>query len=163
MYLTEAFKYVPMFSGYDLSTHDTLMTSDSINMANYHHATLLVQFDDIGTASPIMYVYAGATNGALTSALTFPYAWGSAACGSATADVLGAWSTSAALTITHGTYDNYLLVVEVSAGLMVSAGNTYDWLTVNFTDPSTGCTGQVTITAILWPRYKNNVAGTALT
>lgn len=163
MYLTENYKLVPMFSGYDLSTHDTLMTSDSINMKNYHHATLLVQFDDIGTASPILYVYCGATDGALTSALTFSYAFGSAACGSATADVLGAWSTSAALTITHGTYDNYLLVVEVSAAQMTAAGNTYDWLTVNFTDPTTGCTGQVTITAILWPRYKSNVAGTALT
>ena len=152
-----------MLSGYDLSTHDTLMTSDSINMKNFHHATLLVQFDDIGTASPILYVYAGATDGALTSALTFNYAWGSAACGAATADVLGAWSTSAALTITHGTYDNYLLVVEVPAAMLTAAGNTYDWLTVNFTDPTTGCTGQVTVTAILQPRYKSNVSGTALT
>lgn len=160
--LTENFKFVPMFSGYDLSTHDTLMTSDSVCMKNYHKATLLINFDDIGTASPVLYVYAGATDGALTSALTFRYAWGSAACGSANADVLGAWSTSAALTITHGTYDNYMLVVEVDAAEMTSAGNTYDWLTVNFTDPTTGCTGQVTVTAILEPRYKSNVSGTAL-
>jgi len=163
MYLTENVKYVPMFSGYDLSTHDTLMTSDSINMKNFHHATVLVQFDDIGTASPILYFYAGASDGALTSALTFNYAFGSAACGSASADVLGAWSTSAALTIVHGTYDNYLLVVEISAAMLTAAGNTYDWLTANFTDPSTGCTGQVTMTAILQGRYSNNVSLTALT
>lgn len=163
MYLTENIKFVPMFSGYDLSTHDTLMTSDSINMKNYQHATVLVQFDDIGTASPILYFYAGETDGALTSALTFNYAWGSAACGSATADVLGAWATSAALAITHGTYDNYLLVVEIPADMLTTAGNTYDWLTANFTDPSSGCTGQVTMTALLQPRYKSNVAGTALT
>ena len=91
------------------------------------------------------------------------YAWGSAACGSATADVLGAWATSAALAITHGTYDNYLLVVEIPADMLTTAGNTYDWLTANFTDPSSGCTGQVTMTALLQPRYKSNVAGTALT
>ena len=162
MFLTENLKFVPMFSGYDLSTHDTLMTSDSINMKNFHHATVLVQFDDIGTASPILYFYAGASDGALTSALTFNYAWGSAACAAATADVLGAWSTSAALTITHGTYDNFLLVVEIPAAMLTTAGNTYDWLTANFTDPTTGCTGQVTMTAILQPRYKNNCSATAL-
>jgi len=161
MYLSEKYKIVPMFSGYSLATHDTLMTSDSINMKNYHHATLLVQFDDLGTASPIMYVHSGATDGALTSALTFPYAWGSAACGSATADVLGTWSTSAALTITHGTYDNFLLVVEIDASIM-DLDNNEDWLTVNFTDPTTGCTGQVTITAILQARYLSGPTATAL-
>lgn len=163
MYLTENFKIVPLYAGYDLSTHDTVMTSDSINMKNYHHATIIVTYDDIGTASPILYVYCGAAAAALTSALTFTYAFGGAATGSASADVLNAWSTSAALTITHGTYDNYMLVIEVSASQMVAAGATYNWLHLNHTDPTTGCTGQVTATAILWPRYKNNVAATALT
>lgn len=163
MLLTENYKFVPVASNYDLSTHDTLMTMDSINMKNYHHATFLIQFAALGTASVALQAYAGATDGALTSALTFRYAFGSAACLAANADVLGAWSTSASLSITHGTYDNYLLVVEVPASQMTSAGNTYDWLTLNFTDPSTGATGNVTITAILQPRYKNNVAATALT
>ena len=159
--ISENFKIVPMLSGYDLSTHDTLMTSDSINMKNYHKATLLVQFDDIGTASPVLYVYSGATDGALTSALTFKYAFGGAACGAASSDVLAAWATSAALTVTHGTYDNYLCVVEVDAKEM-DLGNNEEWLTVNFTDPTTGCTGQVTVTAILTPRYSGNRSITAL-
>ena len=137
MFLTENLKFVPVASNYDLSTHDTLMTMDSINMKNYHHATFLIQFAALGTASVALSAYAGATDGALTSALTFSYAFGSAACLSANADVLGAWGTSAALSITHGTYDNYLLVVEVPASQMTSAGNTYDWLTLNSTDPST--------------------------
>ena len=162
MFLTENLKFVPVASNYDLSTHDTLMTMDSINMKNYHHATFLIQFAALGTASVALSAYAGATDGALTSALTFSYAFGSAACLSANADVLGAWGTSAALSITHGTYDNYLLVVEIPADQLTAAGNTYDWLTLNFTDPATGATGNVTITAILQPRYKNNVAGTAL-
>jgi len=162
MFLTEDYKIVPIYSNYDLSTHDTTMPSDSINMKNYHHATILMNFATIANASTVLYAYAGATDGAQTSALTFSYAWGSAATAAATADVLGAWSTSAALTITHGTYDNYLLVIEVPAAQMTAAGNTYDWLTLNFTDPSTGATGNVTAIAVLKPRYKNNVAATAL-
>ena len=162
MSIAEDYKIVPMFSGYSLATHDTVMTSDSINMKNFHKATFLVQFDDIGTASPIMYVWCGTTAGALTSAITFRYAFGGAACGSANSDVLAAWGTSAALTITHGTYDNYLCVVEVDASQMDIA-NAEEWLHFNFTDPTTGCTGQVTITAILEPRYSSGVSATALT
>ena len=148
MYLAEQFKIVPVASGYDLSTHDTLMTLDSINMKNFNHCTFLVQFAAIGTASPLLYVYSGATDGALTSALTFTYAFGGAAILTADCDVLAAWSTSAALTITHGTYDNYLLVIEVDADIMDMANNE-EWLTINLTDPTTGCTGNVTVTAIL--------------
>lgn len=161
MYLTERIKPVPVASNYDLSTHDTLMTLDSINMKNFHHCTFYVQFASIGTASPVLYVYSGASDGALTSALTFNYAWASAAAGSASCDVLAAWSTSAALSITHGTYDNYLLVVEVPAASM-DVANGEEWLTINLTDPSTGCTGNVTVLALLQPRYASNVAITAL-
>lgn len=161
MYLAEQYKIVPVANNYDLSTHDTLMTLDSINMKGFHHCTFLVQFHAIGTASPILYVYSGATDGALTSALTFNYAFGGAAITVANCDVLAAWSTSAALTITHGTYDNYLLVIEVPATIMDLA-NSEDWLTMNLTDPTTGCTGNVTVTAILWPRYTGNRSATAL-
>jgi len=162
MYLAEQYKFVPVASNYDLTTHDTLMTLDSINMKNYHHCTFLVQFASIGVASTILYVYSGATDGALTSALTFNYAFGGATILTANCDVLAAWATSAALTITHGTYDNYLLVIEVPATLMDLANNE-DWLTINLTDPTTGATGNVTVTAILKPRYQYNRIATALT
>ncbi|MFH2075819.1 MAG: hypothetical protein ABIJ57_10830 [Pseudomonadota bacterium] len=161
MYLAEQMKIVPVASGYDLSTDDTLMTLDSINMAGFHHCTFLVQWATISTASPLLYVWSGATDGALTSAITFNYAWASAAALAADADVLGAWSTSAALTITHGTYDNYLLVIEVPASLMDMANNE-NWLTINLTDPTSGCTGNVTVTAILQARYPGNQSVTAL-
>lgn len=162
MYLAEQYKFVPVANNYDLSTHDTLMTLDSINMKNYHHCTFLVQFHAIGVASTVLYVYSGASDGALTSALTFNYAFGGAAVTVANCDVLAAWGTSAALTITHGTYDNYLLVIEVPAALMDLANNE-DWLTMNLTDPDTGATGNVTVTAILKPRYSSNRIATALT
>jgi len=162
MFLNEKVKLVPVANNYDLSTHDTLMTLDSINMKNYHHCTFLVQFHTLATASPVLYVYSGATDGALTSALTFWYAFGGAAITVANCDVLAAWSTSAALAITHGTYDNYMLVIEVPASIMDTA-NDEEWLTMNLTDPDTGATGNVTVTAILQPRYGGNLSVTALT
>jgi hypothetical protein len=41
--------------------------------------------------------------------------------------------------------------------------NNENWLTLNHTDPTTGCTGNVTAGAILHPRYQSNSSATALT
>jgi len=167
MFLAEQYKFVPIYNYYDLSTDDATMPSDSIDMSGFHHATIYLQYHSIGTASPVLYAYSGATNGAQTSALTFNYAFGGAAAGTAVAgsaascDVLTAWSTSAALTITHGTYDNYILVLEIPASIMDVANSEY-FLTLNHTDPSTGCTGNVTACAILHPRYGSYRSATAL-
>ncbi len=161
MYLAEQIKIVPVASNYDLSTHDTLMTLDSINMKGFHHCTFLCQFATLGTASVALLVYSGATAGALSSALTFSYAFGSAAILTADCDVLAAWTSAATVTITFGTYSNYLLVIEVDADVMDLANNE-EWLTINMTDATTGATGNVTVTALLQPRYTGNVSATAL-
>jgi hypothetical protein len=136
--------------------------SDSINMKNYHRATFLIQLVDIGTATPVLYCYSGATDAACTSALTFRYAFGSAAQGSASCDVLAAWSTSAALSLTHGTYDNYLLIVDVLGNEMDMA-NDEEWLTLDFADDATGATGQATVLAVLECRDPSTQHVTALT
>lgn len=156
----ENYKVVPIGVDIDFNT-DASNLSDSINMKNYHRATFLIQLYDIGTASPVLYLYSGATDAACTSALTFRYAFGSAAQGSASCDVLADWSTSAALTLTHGTYDNYLLIVDIKADEMDLA-NDEDWLTLDFTDPG-GATGQAIVLAVLEPRYMGNQSATALT
>ena len=67
---------------------------DSINMKNYKRATLIFKFDTLATASAVLTLNSGATDGAVTSALPFRYAFGSAAIGSANSDVLAAVSTS---------------------------------------------------------------------
>ena len=155
----ENYKIVPVGVDIDFNTAASNLT-DSINMRDYRRATFLIQLYDIGTASPVLYAYSGATDGACTSALTFRYAFGSAAQGSASCDVLSAWSTSAALTITHSTYDNYLLVVDIDASEMDMA-NDEEWLTLDFSDPG-GATGQAIVIAILEPRYTGNCSDTAL-
>ncbi len=158
----ENYKPVPVGVDIDFNTAASNLT-DSINMKNYHRATFLIQLYDIGTASPVLYAYSGATDAACTSQLDFRYAFGSAAQGSANCDVLTAWTTAAAatgLTLTHGTYDNYLLIVDISAAAMDIA-NAEEWLTLDFTDPG-GATGQAIVVAVLEPRYKNNQSITAL-
>ena len=165
--LSEFYKIVPVYHEYDLSTHDTTQPSDSWNMKAYHKATIILQYNTLGTASPIVYVYSGATDGAQTSALTFNYAFSGADTGTATAgsatscDVLAAWASSAALTVTHGTYTDRMLVIEIDAAVM-DVANGEEWMTINHTDPTTGGTGNVTAFVILTPRYKTNRSGTCL-
>jgi len=159
MRFPEFYKVVPVLNYDDMDTGSAL-DGDSINMKGYHRASFIVNLHDIGTASPVLYLYSGATDGAKDSALTFHYAFGGAAQGSEDCDVIGADATSAALTLTHGTYDNYMLIVEVDAADMDVANNE-EWLTISFADPGTA-TGHVTVTAILEPRYTGNCSATAL-
>jgi hypothetical protein len=133
---------------------------DSINMKNYKRATFVFTFDTLATASVAMTVNSGATDGAVTSALSFNYAFGSAAIGSANSDVLAATTSAATLTITHDAYDDYMLVVDIPASQMDMA-NDEEWLTVRFTDPG-GATGTVDGFVLLEPRYSCESSPSAL-
>jgi len=162
--LSENYKIVPVYGDYtDLSGS---AVGDSINMKDYHSATFIFEFGTLDTASAVLYVYSGATAAAETSALTFNYAFGGAAIGTAVAgstascDVLAAWGSSAALTITHDAYDDKMLVVEIDASAMDIA-NSEEWLTVKIADPGTAV-GRVNGIAILKPRYAENRIGTCL-
>ena len=159
MRLAEEKKIVPVLNYGNMGTGSAL-DGDSINMKNYHRATFIVNLHDIGTANPTMYIYSGASDGSKDSALTFHYAFGSAAQGSGNCDVLAADSTSAGLEIANGTYDNYMLIAEIEADKM-DVANSEEWLTISFANPGTA-TGHVTVTAILEPRYTGNGSASAL-
>ena len=131
---------------------------DSINMKGFHRATFYLLFGAI-TGDAVLTVNSGASDGAKTSALTFRYALGSAACGSATSDVLGSTSTSAALTLTAATYANKMLIVEVEATEMDLA-NDENWLTIAIS--SAASAGVCHCNAVLVPRYTDNISATAL-
>jgi TPP-dependent trihydroxycyclohexane-1,2-dione (THcHDO) dehydratase len=161
MKFPEKYKVVPVASDIDLNASAT-NPCDSINMKGFHHATFLINFQTLGGAAAYVNVHSGATDGALTSALTFNYAFMGAAAGAANCDVLGVPSTSAALVVAHATYDNYMLVVEVDASDMDIA-NGEEWLTLSFPDTATGATGNVSVVAILEPRYTGYRSLTALT
>lgn len=156
----EKYKIVPVGSDIDLNAA-AANDCDSINMANYHRATFVVGLQTLGNSAIYVALYSGATDGAKTSALTFRYALGSAAAGSANCDVLAAWSTSAMLTVAHATYDNYTLVIDIDASEM-DLDNNENWLTLSFLDTDTGATGNVQVHAILEPRYAKTQSPTAL-
>ena len=155
--LAERYKIVPV-------AHNEAITGgvicDSINMAKYHKATFIFLFDTLATASCVMTVNSGASDAATTSALYFYYAFAAAAEPGADCDVLGALARVNTLTITHGTYSDFMLVVEVNASDM-DITNAEKWLTVVFTDPGTA-TGNITGFAILEPRFGCAQSVTAL-
>ena len=159
MRLSEDLAVVPVLSDQDLSSA-AAMSGDSINMKNYHKAHFIVNFQTLGGAAIYVLVYSGATDGAKTSALTFNYAFGGAAAGSANCDVFSTWATSANLSVAHATYDNYTLLIEVDASIM-DVANGEEWLTIVFADTDTGATGNVSVHALLEPRFAT--PGTALT
>ncbi len=132
--------------------------ADSINMKNFHRATFILLFGAI-TGDAVLTVNSGATDGAKTSALTFHYAVGGAACGSANSDVIAADATSAALTLTAATYQNKMLVVEVDATDM-DVANGEEWLTLALSDAADA--GILHCVAILEPRYTSNRSASAL-
>ena len=158
--IAEKYKIVPVGSDLDLNSGATI-PCESINMKNYHRATFLIQYQTIGGAANYVKLYSGATDGATTSALTFRYAFGSAAQASANCDVLAAWATSANLSVAHATYDGYLLIVDIVASEM-DVANSEEWLTLQFEDTDTGATGNVAVIAILEPRYPAGQSVTAL-
>jgi TPP-dependent trihydroxycyclohexane-1,2-dione (THcHDO) dehydratase len=157
MSLFEAYKPVGVLSDGDLSAGATL-SGDSINCANAKKVTFLVNMQTLGGAANYILIYSGATDGALTSALTFDYAFADAAQGSASGDVFSTWSTSANLAVAHATYDNYLLAIEVDCSAMDTA-NGENWLTFTCADTDTGATGNITVVALVETRYSGGRTG----
>ena len=159
MRFPEKYKVVPVLNDGDLNAGATLDT-DSINMKNFHYATFLINLQTVDTADVTLTAHSGATDAGIDSTLYFDYAYGGAAQGSASCDVLAASTNANTLVIANATYDNYLLVVEVDASAM-DVANGEEWLTLRFTCGA--ATGNVCIVAILEPRYTGNRSVTALT
>ena len=139
--------------------------SDGINMKNYHDCLFVVHYIDLGAANHYVRVQSGATEGAYSSNLLFKYAFGGAALSAASADVYATWASVTAavpyLSVAHGTYDNYTLLVYVEAADM-DVANQEEWLNISFDDDLTTATGQAVVMAILTPRYPSGNIATCL-
>ncbi len=135
---------------------------DSFNMSQYEHATIIMIFAASLTGDNILTVESGATDSSDTSDVTFHYRVGAAVPGSAGSDTLAADATSAALTLTAGTYQGLMLVLEIDGDELSKSGETvYPWLTVDF--DGTASTATVTAFAILSkPRYAQAVMPSAI-
>jgi len=142
------YKVVPIINTAD---YNAGLDGDSINMGKGHRCTFLLMFGAI-TGDAVLKVWSGATDGTKSSALTFTYAVGGAAVGSASSDVLAADATSAALTLTAATYQNKLLVVEID-GSEFDTANNEEWLTVEIGAEADA--GILHVVAIVEPRYSD--------
>ena len=156
--LAQRLKIIPVGDYEDINAD---YACDSINMKNFHKAMFVVLIHATAVSACYIKLYSGATDASLDSALTFRYAFGGAAQGSANCDVLGTEGTSANLSFAATTKDNYMLIIEINAADM-DVANGEEWLTLKFLDTDTGLTGRVSVVAILEPRYAG-VNLTALT
>jgi len=130
---------------------------DSFSLENYQHATFLIMLGAL-TGDAVLTINSGAAAATKTTAETFNYRLGSAAKGSATADVLGDEATSAALTLTAADYQNRLLVVEMDGAELTSG---QPWVTLNFSAAADAL--NVAVVAVLsQPRYARQNPPTAI-
>lgn len=155
MKFAEKYKVVPVMASDDINAG---VDSDSINMSKFHSCAFVLTFGTL-SGDAVLTVYSGATDGAKTSALTFHYALGSAAIGSASCDVLGADATASSLTLTAATYTDKMLIVEVDAADM-DVANKEEWLTLSLSNAANS--GSCDIVAYLEPRYTGNCSASAL-
>lgn len=149
MNIARRLKVVPVMMETDWASGKT---ADSINVTGAHRVTFIINLGTmVGTS--VMTINSGVANGAKTTALTFKYAYGSAAIGATTSDVLGDDATSAALSVDAATYSTKMIIAEVNMSQIATA--THKFLTLDF---ATGATsGPVSIVALVEPRYSNGL------
>lgn len=152
---SEKFKFVPVMNTADFTTG---LNGASINMKNYHKVAFLVSLGAVAGASLVLQVFSAAATATRTTAMAFRYAHGTAAIGSALADVLEDWTIAPTTgwAIGDTAHDNFFAVIEIKAAEMTSG---HSWLTIY---PNGGTAGIAHIIAILEPRYGSNVSLTAL-
>ncbi len=154
---SEKYKIVPVAKEIDLSG---TVYSDSIYMKDVLKVTYMFILNTLAAASATLTVNSGLTDASCATAMRFLYAFGGAAMGSASCDVLDALTSASTLTLTYGSYSNYMLVVEVDPADMNSALD-HDWLTCKFTTAGS-VTGTVSGFAIVEYRYPGSASATVL-
>lgn len=162
--ISEEKKIVPVALEIDLS--GTVYTH-SINCKDLVGKVCFVfALNSLAGASSTFTVTSATADNTYTNAIRFNYAFGGAAIGTATAgsatsaDVLTDYTSASTLTLTYGTYADFMLIVEVDLADMVSSSDD-DWLACVFTTTSS-VTGTVTGFAICEPRYPGSNSATVL-
>ncbi len=155
--LSEDKKIVPILNSANVSTGTDC---DSINMKNFHKATIIFTFGAV-TTDIVITPKSGATEGTKATAVPSKYANGGAVIGTAVADstsscdVLAAW-TSTDTTVPVTAASNKMTIVEIDAAAMT---DDEPWLTLTV---AAGTSGICHAIAILEPRYSGNRSATAL-
>lgn len=155
MRISEKYKVIGLGTSADFNAG---FTADSFNMAHFHSAMFVLTFGTVTGAGPfVLTIKSGATVGVQTTAETFAYRWGSAAQGSATADVYTTWATSSSLSLVVATLTTRCLIAEIEAAAMT---RNQPWLTLALDGGADS--GLVGAVAILDPRYPSGAIATAI-
>ena len=134
--------------------------SDSIDMAKYNHACVIIIGDSSLAGNAVIKVWGGATAGTKTGAITFAYRYAGGDIGSASSDVFDAVLTSAALTTTATSMDSRVTLIEFEAADLNVSNTQYRYATVEVS--AAGTAGTCDIVAILSePRYMEAIMDTA--
>jgi len=145
MELCEKLKLIPIFNSANITAG---ADGDSFCIKHASHVALLCMFGPSLSNDAVLKVYSGAADGEKTAAITFAYRYGGAATGSASADVLTARATSAALTCTGTTFVSRLLVIDIDPRDLTDG---HYWITVNVSNAADA--GELTIIAAVDAKY----------
>lgn len=160
MSFSENIKIAPLLVSADINAG---VDAKSVNMSGGHSATFVLLFGSGLTGDAKMTVYAGATAGTKTTAITdWTGRVASAAIGSPNADVYASSEVTVDTgktyaTLTGTTYAGKMLVVEIPAR-EVPADK--PWVTLSFSADASA--GSLAIVGLITPRYKSNAIATVL-
>jgi hypothetical protein len=156
MRFSERFKVLAVTESADVTTGG--VDSESINMGMVHEACFLLNFGAI-VADDALKVYVGASTGTKTTAIAFTYRLASADTKAANSDLQGAFTAvaSSGLTLTAATFDHKLVVVEIDSQSIADAT---PWVTLEIA--GSGTTQNISICAIVQPRYASNAGTTGI-
>lgn len=147
----QAAHYVPVLEPED---HNAGVDGDSINIGKGQSITFCILFGEL-TGDAILTINSGATAGTKTTAETFHFAATAADLKVASGDVLEAWSTSAALTLTAATYEDRMLMVTVDHDDITDG---QPWITPSFSSAASELFASVS--ARVKPRYAKDQSPT---
>ena len=147
MRLYQEKQMIPLLSSADIVSG---IDSDSINCENFHHVSFQLVFGPsyAGATPTEIKLFEGATVGVKTTALMFNYVYTSGAIKAASADIMTAETTSAALSIATATMTSRMLVIELDMSAMATG---MKWLTLEFSNDADA--GELSVVAIADPRY----------
>ena len=137
--------------------HQAGVDGDSFSMKNFRHFCIDL-LTAVLTGDAVLKIFSGATAGTKTTAETFHYRLADAEQGVDEADTFGAWTDSAALTLTAATYDNKQLIIEMDGAELTDA---QPWITMEIGAESSAFNAAA-VAVLSEPRYSAHDMPTAI-
>jgi len=142
--LSENYNIVHVLEAQD---HNAGVDGDSFHAGRISHFALLLSFGELA-GDAVLKVFSGATAGTKTTAETFRYRVSDSELKTSTGDTYAAWATSAGLTLTAASYEDFSLIVEMDSDELTDG---QPWVTVEVGSEASEIF--VAIMAVCTPRF----------